>query len=164
MRRPLAPWIAAGHYEAPAVLIRNQRHQLLCMAYLQLLVYAEQSYACAERSHLADSDWAEMRDGLQGQLQARARTLSQGVSSMGNERVALEQSVAELNGKAIALERWLGDNEAKLPSGEIRLAIPAATGLGKQLCSGGSSHTDLEVCTRPAWPERRVAHDAWSEH
>ena len=52
---------------------------------------------------------------------------------MTNERVALEQSVAELHGKAIALARWLNDNEAKLPS-------------GVKMPRGAAVHCDVERC------------------
>ena len=34
------------------------------------------------------------------------------------ERGALESCVLELSGKAVALERWLADNESKNPQGE----------------------------------------------
>ena len=37
---------------------------------------------------------------------------------MQRERVALEQSTNELNGRAKALDRWLSANESKMPPGE----------------------------------------------
>ena len=51
-------------------------------------------------------------------MQTRSQTLQAGVHSMQRERVALEQSTNELNGRAKALERWLAANESKMPSGQ----------------------------------------------
>ena len=49
--------------------------------------------------------------------QGRAQSIQAGVVSMQQERIALEQSTAELNGKATALDRWLSANEAKNSGG-----------------------------------------------
>ena len=51
-------------------------------------------------------------------LQSRSQALQAGVHSMQRERVALEQSTNELNGRAKALDRWLSANESKMPPGE----------------------------------------------
>ena len=70
----------------------------------------------------------------QQQLTQRGSDLAAGVGGMQAERTALESCVLELSGKAVALERWLADNEAKTPEGEVDAdgAIVAADVLSAQ--------------------------------
>ena len=44
---------------------------------------------------------------------------------MQAERKDLESSVVELSGKTTALQRWLAENEAKLPEGQSCLTASA---------------------------------------
>lgn len=47
------------------------------------------------------------------------------VEEMGGERHALESSVIEMNTKGAQIERWLADNESKMPTGPPPCPKPA---------------------------------------
>lgn len=48
----------------------------------------------------------------------REEEIQKGVAALQKERQALEACVLSMSGKTVALERWLEENEAKLPQGE----------------------------------------------
>lgn len=53
----------------------------------------------------------------------RGEAIQQGVAALTNEREALETSVMDMAGKTQAIDRWLSDNEAKLPAGLFFLLV-----------------------------------------
>ncbi|KAK9813095.1 hypothetical protein WJX72_008931 [[Myrmecia] bisecta] len=55
----------------------------------------------------------------QNELSRRRGQIEQGIASMQQEKVALESTVLEMHGKSVAMERWLAENEAKNPEGEV---------------------------------------------
>ena len=48
----------------------------------------------------------------------REEEIQKGVAALQKERQALEACVLSMSGKTVALERWLEENEAKMPQGE----------------------------------------------
>lgn len=71
---------------------------------------------------------------IQAQLTQRGEEVQRGVSALQREREALEAGVLDMAGKTVALDRWLADNEAKIPAGEVDAdtAIVAADPLCQQ--------------------------------
>lgn len=47
----------------------------------------------------------------------RAEDIQKGIAALTKEREALETSVVGMVGKRQAIDRWLAENEAKLPQG-----------------------------------------------
>ena len=47
----------------------------------------------------------------------RGEEVQRGVAALQREREALEAGVLDMAGKTVALDRWLADNEAKIPEG-----------------------------------------------
>ena len=47
----------------------------------------------------------------------RGEEIRKGVAALQREREALEAGVLDMSGKTVALDRWLADNEAKIPEG-----------------------------------------------
>ena len=45
--------------------------------------------------------------------------MGKGVAALTKEREALETSVLDMAGKTQAIDRWLTENEAKIPEGEL---------------------------------------------
>ena len=48
----------------------------------------------------------------------RGEDIQKGVAALQREREALERCVLDMAGKTVALDHWLADNEAKVPSGQ----------------------------------------------
>ncbi|KAL0026775.1 hypothetical protein WJX77_000858 [Trebouxia sp. C0004] len=71
---------------------------------------------------------------IQAQLTQRGGEVQRGVAALQREREALEAAVLDMAGKTVALDRWLADNEAKIPEGEVDAdtAIVAADPLCQQ--------------------------------
>lgn len=71
---------------------------------------------------------------VQAQLTQRGEEIRKGVAALQREREALEAGVLDMSGKTVALDRWLADNEAKIPEGDVDAdtAIVAADPLCQQ--------------------------------
>lgn len=54
---------------------------------------------------------------LQRPLCRRGQEVQKGIAGLQREREALEAGVLEMAGKTVALDRWLAENEAKIPEG-----------------------------------------------
>ncbi len=52
----------------------------------------------------------------------RGEEVQRGVAALQREREALEAGVLDMAGKTVALDRWLADNEAKIPEGQSAAA------------------------------------------
>ncbi len=48
----------------------------------------------------------------------RGEEVQRGVAALQREREALEAGVLDMAGKTVAFDRWLADNEAKIPEGQ----------------------------------------------
>lgn len=71
---------------------------------------------------------------VQAKLAQRGDEIQKGVAALTREREALETSVVDMAGKTQAIDRWLAENEAKLPADEVDAdhAIVAADPLCQQ--------------------------------
>eukprot|EP00891_Asterochloris_glomerata_P007192 jgi/Astpho2/7192/e_gw1.00113.157.1_t len=97
----------------------------------------------------ANADAAAEMDSLfetQGKLTRREEEIQKGVAALQKERQALEACVLSMSGKTVALERWLEENEAKLPQGEINPdeAIVAADSLSQQALEAQAEDLAIE--------------------
>ena len=54
---------------------------------------------------------------VQNILCRRGQEVQKGIAGLQREREALEAGVLEMAGKTVALDRWLAENEAKIPEG-----------------------------------------------
>lgn len=54
---------------------------------------------------------------VQWSLCRRGQEVQKGIAGLQREREALEAGVLEMAGKTVALDRWLAENEAKIPEG-----------------------------------------------
>eukprot|EP00884_Botryococcus_braunii_P007647 jgi/Botrbrau1/16884/Bobra.150_2s0100.2 len=77
---------------------------------LKAAVKKENETATAELDRLIEQ---------QHELTRRKERLTAAVQEMQVERKSLEEDVKELSGKAMALQRWLDENEARCPEGNI---------------------------------------------
>jgi len=63
---------------------------------------------------------ASLRHGIKLILCCRrGEEVQRGVAGLQREREALEAGVLDMSGKTVALDRWLADNEAKIPEGNL---------------------------------------------
>ena len=66
----------------------------------------------------------------------REEEIQKGVAALQKERQALEACVLSMSGKTVALERWLEENEAKMPQGEYSTGWAVAVAWSDNLSCG----------------------------
>ena len=68
------------------------------------------------------------------------------MAALQREREALEAGVLDMAGKTVALDRWLADNEAKIPAGQHAAAhVVVWIGLSSCCMLSGLLHTSWYI-------------------